>query len=477
MKVLLIEPPQYHMITTNVPSVVDEESGAYPPLGLLYVAAFMEEHSDHEVVILDTILDAMTYQTIEQKIREIKPDIVGIQAMTFTLIDATNCAKIVKKIDKNIPVVFGGPHVFIYPKETMQIPEVDYIVIGEGEETFTNLVNALAKGDDPSTVNGLGYRVNGEYKQTQLVPLMTDLDVLPFPARHLVPQRRYYSVLAKETPITTMMTSRGCPMQCIFCDRPHLGKTFRYRSPESVVNEMEVCERMGIKEIFIYDDTFTIRRDRVLEICRQYLERGLTIHWDVRAHINTITEPMLDAMKAANCTRIHYGVEAGTEEITKVLKKGIDLNRTIEVFRETKRRGITTLGYFMIGNPGETKEQAMETIEFARNLEADYIHLSVATPFPATELYRMGFKSGLYKEDYWREFAKNPTEDFKPRLWTEVMDDEQLINLMQWGYSRYYGRAGYIFKRVLELRSWGEFKRKAKAGLRILSWGAKAKAV
>lgn len=465
------------MITTNVPSVVDEESGAYPPLGLLYVAAYLEQNSRHTVEILDTILDRLTYEEIEEEIRRRKPGLVGIQAMTFTLIDAALTAQAVKRIDPSIPVIFGGPHVYIYPQETLKIPEVDYIVVGEGEVTFTQLVEALNESRDLASVPGIGYRdFSGEIKLTPLVPLNQHLDDLPMPARHLVPQDRYYSVLAKETPITTMMTSRGCPMQCIFCDRPHLGKQFRYRSPESVVAEMESCEKMGIKEIFVYDDTFTIRRDRVIEICRQKIERGLQIKWDIRAHINTMSDEVLDALAAAGCHRVHYGVESGTKEITKILKKGIDLDRTREIFTKTKRRGITTLGYFMIGNPTETREQAMETIEFARRLDADFIHLSVATPFPATELYRLGFQSGLYQHDYWREFARHPREDFKPRLWDEIMTEEELIELMKWGYKRYYMRPGYLAKRVLELRSWSEFKRKARAGIRLLSWGAGAKA-
>ncbi len=477
MKVLLIQPPDFHMITTNVPSVVDEESGAYPPLGILYIAAFVEQNTNYEVEILDTLLDRLSYEQIEEEIRKRKPDVVGIQAMTFTLIDASLTAKAVKRVDPDIPVIFGGPHVYIYPQETMQIPEVDYIVLGEGEVTFSSLLETLEENRDPSTVPGIGYRQNGEFKQTSLVPLNTNLDNLPLPARHLVPSHRYYSVLAKETPITTMMTSRGCPYQCIFCDRPHLGKSFRYRSPENVVNEMKVCEDMGIREIFIYDDTFTVRRDRVLEICRLYNEYGLNIKWDVRAHINTINDEVLDALASAGCTRIHYGVESGTREILKVIKKNIVLDRIQEVFTKTKQRGITTLGYFMIGNPSETKEQVLETIEFACRLNADYIHLSVATPFPATELYRMGFKMNIYKEDYWREFARNPSVDFKPKLWAETMTCDELVNLMQWGYRRYYMRAGYIFKRVLDVRSWPEFKRKAKAGIRLISWGAKALAV
>lgn len=476
MKVLLIQPPEFHMITTNVPSVVDEETGAYPPLGLLYVAAYLEQNSPHSVEILDTLLDRLTYEQIEEEIRRRKPDVVGVQAMTFTLIDAALTAKVVKKVDPSIPVVFGGPHVYIYPQETLQIPEVDYLVIGEGEVIFTRLVDALADGNDLSEIPGVGFRDrNGESKITPLVPFNQNLDALPMPARHLVPQDRYYSVLAKETPITTMMTSRGCPMQCIFCDRPHLGKQFRYRSPESVVAEMEACEQMGIKEIFIYDDTFTIRRDRVIEICRQKIERGLQIQWDIRAHINTINDEVLDALAAAGCRRIHYGVESGTEEITKVLKKGIDLEHTREIFKKTKLRGITTLGYFMIGNPTETRDQAIATIDYALKLDADFIHLSVSTPFPATELYRLGFETGLYKEDYWREFARNPREDFKPKLWEEIMTEDELINLMKWGYKRYYMRPAYLIKRVLELRNWNEFKRKAKAGLRLLTWGASAK--
>lgn len=477
MKVLLIQPPEFNMITTNVPSVVDEESGAYPPLGLLYIASFIEQQTSHDVEILDAILDNLDYDELEAEIRRRKPDIVGIQAMTFTVIDATLTAKVVKKIDPSIPVIFGGPHVYIYPNETLKIPQVDYIVIGEGEHTSAALVDALAEGKDPASVHGVGFKRDGKVVLTPSVPLLKSLDELPMPARHLVPQDRYYSVLAKEVPITTMMSSRGCPMQCIFCDRPHLGKEFRYRSPGNVVDEMQACQEMGIKEIFIYDDTFTIRRDRIMEICRQYRERGLSIQWDARAHINTMNDKMLDAMAESGCTRLHYGVEAGTEEITKVLKKGIDLERTKKIFRQTKERGITTLGYFMIGNPGETRDQAKQTIEFARNLDADFIHLSVATPFPATELYRLAFKVGLYDYDHWREFASNPTAEFRPKLWTEVMTQEELINLMQWGYQRFYMRGGYIMKRVLELRNWDEFVRKARAGIRLLSWGAKAKAV
>ncbi len=471
MKVLLISPPDANMITTNVPSVVDEESGLYPPLGLLYVAAYLKKNTDHEVEVLDTHVDRLTYPQIEEEIRRRKPDLVGIQTMTFTLIDVVLTARAVKNVDPEIPVVLGGPHVYIYPEETIGLPEIDYLVIGEGEETFTHLINALANGKDLALVPSIAYKRNGRVFKNALVPLHDDLNKLPFPARELIPQSRYTSVLAQRSPITTMMTSRGCPMQCIFCDRPHLGKQFRYRTAESVVDEMAVCEEMGIKEIFFYDDTFSIRKDRVLQVCDEIVNRGIKLHWDVRAHVNTIDEQVLDAMQRAGCTRIHFGVESGNQEIIKVLKKGLNLEKVKRVFKMTRDRGIATLGYFMLGNPTETREQMEETLDFARNLAADFVHISITTPFPATELYARALREGLYERDFWKEFAAEMDENFVPRVWDEKLSRDELIELLQAGYKSFYMRPGYIVRRLLSVNSWDQFKRQARAGMRLLSWG------
>ena len=459
------------MITTNVPSVVDEESGLYPPLGLLYVAADIERNSSHEVEILDTHVGRLNHKQIEKEIRRRKPDIVGIQTMTFTLIDVVLTARSVKNVDPSIIVVLGGPHTFIYPEETIRIPEVDYLVLGEGEGVFTKLIDALAKNEDLARVPSIVYQRNGEIYKNEIVPLHQDLDSLAFPARHLIPQQLYTSVLAKRSPITTMMTSRGCPMRCIFCDRPHLGKQFRWRSAENVVEEMQKCEEMGIREIFFYDDTFSIRKDRLLQVCGAIIERGIKVHWDIRAHINTIDEEVLDALQRAGCVRVHYGVESGNQEIIKVIRKGINLEKTKRVFQMTHDRGIATLAYFMLGNPTETREQMEETLEFARNLAADFVHISIATPFPATELYARALRENLYERDYWREFAADMREDFVPRVWDENLSRDELIELLQSGYKSFYMRPSYVLKRLLTVNSWDQFKRQARAGLRLLSWG------
>jgi radical SAM superfamily enzyme YgiQ (UPF0313 family) len=233
---------------------------------------------------------------------------------------------------------------------------------------------------------------------------------------------------------------------------------------------MEICVGMGIQEFLIYDDTFTVNRPRVLDICDEIVRRKLDIGWDVRAHINTISEDMLDRMKDAGCTGIHYGVESGTERLLKLLNKGLQKQRVKEVFKWTKQRGIATLAYFMIGLPTETKEDIHETFHFIRELDSDYLHLGVFTPFPATQLYNDGLASGIIKRDYWKEFAKEPTKDFVPPHWGEIFTKEELDEIVLDGYKSFYLRPRYILKTLLKLKSASELKKKAKAGFSLIRW-------
>jgi radical SAM superfamily enzyme YgiQ (UPF0313 family) len=457
------------MIQTNVPEAVDEETGAYPPLGLLYVAAFAEKNTSHSIEVLDASLEKMSATQVGEEVGRRRPDVVGIQALTFALIDVILAAKAIKRIRPETIVVLGGPHVYLYPDETMEIPEVDYLILGEGEEPFAQLLDTLESGGNLADIPGLVWRSNGGILKNPLPSLIRDLDRLPHPARHLVPSERYHSVLARKLPVTTLMSSRGCPYRCIFCDRPHLGKSFRARSAESVVEEMEICIRMGIREIFFYDDTFSINRKRVIEICDAIRKRGIRVSWDIRARVNTLDEEVLDQLAAAGCTRIHLGVESGTPEIIRILRKDIDLDQTRRVFEMASKRGITTLGYFMIGNPSETRAQIEQTIAFAKSLRADFVHFAVTSPFPGTELYRMGLESGILAQDLWREFARNPQPGFRPAVWEEVLTHDELIALLDWAYKSFYRRPGYLVRRMLKVRSWAELRRQVRAGLRILT--------
>lgn len=467
MKVLLINPPSYNEIIGNNPQIIEEERGYNPPLGLLFIAGYLEKFTNHSVEILDCQVEELTYSEIEEILGRGKYDIVGITVMTFTLLDVLKVVRIVKKTNKNTILVLGGPHVHIFPDETIHLPDVDYLVLGEGEQTFKELLDYIDDTKKLKTIKGLVFKENGKVINTGLRDFIQDLDMLPFPARHLTPYRKYSSLLARRTPVTTMMTSRGCPYKCTFCDRPQLGKKFRARSALNVVDEMEECVKMGIYEFIVYDDTFTINKQRVKEICSEIIRRKLDIGWDIRARVDSIDEGLLEKLKKAGCRGIHYGVESGTTKILKILNKRITIPEIEEAFLMTKKQGIMTLAYFMIGNPTETEEDILKTIEFTKKLDPDFIHLTIFTPFPATKIYLEGLKKGIIEKDYWRDFARNPSNKFQPPYWKENFTIQELNELLVYAYKSFYTRPNYILRRLMKVQSLGEFKRKIKAGIKV----------
>ncbi|MCX5835235.1 MAG: radical SAM protein, partial [Deltaproteobacteria bacterium] len=353
MKILLINPPSEHMIRASLPPVVEDSTGFYPPLGLLYVAAYAECVEGCEVKLLDCDAQGIRHSDLFEKITAFRPDVVGIQAMTFTLIDAVEVAHTAKKASPDAPVVMGGPHPTLYPEETISIPEVDVIVRGEGEYAFEALLRAFRSGRPIEFIPGVLTKAGscgGSYPEK--LDHIQNLDELKMPARHLLDLSRYFSSLVSPKRITTMMSSRGCPGKCVFCDRPQMGKLFRKRSAESVVKEMTYCVRdLRVKEIIFYDDTFTIDRERVIEICDRIIDDRLQVLWDIRARVDTMTPQMISKLRQAGCVRIHYGVETGSPRLQQLIRKNLSLDKVREVFTLTRKAGIETLGYFMIGLP------------------------------------------------------------------------------------------------------------------------------
>jgi len=468
MKILLINPPHLNTISSCMPKVLEEGLDFLPPLGLMYLASYLKKHSSHKVRILDCQVEQLDYKNLEKRIIQENPDIIGITTMTFTLIDVVKTAQLAKKINPEIKIILGGPHVNIYPQETINLKGIDFLVFGEGEEPLKELLDNLNQKENLFKIKGIVFKNNGQIINTGQRDLIKDLDSIPFPARDLLPYQKYFSIISSKAPITTMFTSRGCPFKCLFCDRPHLGKIFRARSAQNVVDEMEECQKMGIKEIFIYDDTFGVNRQRVLDICSEIKKRELTISWDVRTRVDTVDQEIIRAMKKANCQRIHFGVEAGTEKILKVLRKGITLEQIKKAFKIAKKEDIQTAGYFMIGSPNETKQDILETIKLIKRLDPDFIHISVTTPFPATDLYRLGLENKILPYDYWQEFAQNPNPDFIPLPWEETMTREELFKLLKQGYQSFYFRPSYLIKRLIKLSSWQELKNKTRAAFRLL---------
>ena len=452
MRIVFVNVPNVWELVGNDPVIIKDQQGLYPPLGLLSIASYLISHGYDDVHVLDAQVENWSHAELAQRVSELKPDVVGITAMTFTLIDVKLTVEEIRKRVRT-KIVIGGPHTSIYPEETLALG-ADYSVVGEGEITFLELVEEIRRGTATKQI----------YRQEKFIE---DLDALPFPARELVPISKYYSVLAEDTPTTTAFSSRGCPYLCTFCDRPALGKKFRSQSAKRVVDEMQWCEEHGIKEIFFYDDTFTILKQRNIEICKEYQKRNLSIGWDIRARVNTVDEEVLRLFKSCNGRRIHFGVESGVPRILKELNKGITREQTINTFRRCKVLGIKTLAYFMMGTPTETLDDVKESLKLAKEIEADYMQMTILSLFPGTKIYDMAIKEGMVS-DIWRQYVADPKIDFRPPMWEKIYTRKEHEEHLRWFYKKFYLRPRFIWDRLCEIRNPGQFRRYASAGLSLV---------
>lgn len=467
MKVLLAHPPVGRMIPSILPEEVESGRGANPPLGLLYLAAGLQKAGrDDEVAVLDAQAPHLDDASIRKKISSFSPDVVGITALSFTMPDVMAVCGMAK--ESGAVTVLGGPHPHIFPEETAALDGVDYVLTGEGEKSFPALLDCIREKRAPDDVPGAVWRADGETRRGPAPSFIEDLDELRFPARELTDVRAYASVLARAGPVTTMMSSRGCPYNCLFCDRPHLGRKFRARSPESVVEEIERCLRLGIREILFYDDNFAADRDRAMQIARLIISRGLKVTFDVRLRVTDLDLELAKALKQAGCDRAHLGVESGDPEILKTLRKAITVEDARAGFENARKAGMRTLAYFLVGSPGETPRSVKRSVRLAKELRPDYVHFSLLMPFPGTDLYRMGMEKGLWDGDPWLEFAREPRADFQAPVWDESLSREELVGLTLGAYRSFYRDPAYILRRLKSIRSPGEVIRHARAGLKIL---------
>jgi anaerobic magnesium-protoporphyrin IX monomethyl ester cyclase len=465
MRVLFVNPPAFNELTTQVGKEITEHSSFQPPLGLLYIATYLRTQGNFDVRVIDAQVDGLSYAQLEADFRAWKPEMVGLTAMTFTMVDVMKTATLVKQIDTECVVCLGGPHVDIYPLETIRLAEVDFVITKPGEHAFSELVKELAGARRFAQVPGLLYKdQDGEVRQNPQSTTAVTLDDLPFPDRTLVPFEKYYSIMTANRPVGTMVTAKGCPYRCVFCSER--GSKPTWRSGQSVAAEMLEAKHIGIKEMFFVDDTFYVKKQAALEIAQALIDLKVGMPWGARARVNNLDQAMLEKFKESGCQRLHIGVEAGTDRVLKTLQKNITVNQARQAFKLCKATGINTMAYFIVGNPGETLEDVQATFDLACELEPTTVQFSRMTPMPATELYEMGIRSGLFT-DYWRAFSRNPLgaidSGFRPRLWTEHFSEEQLFELADRHTRNFYFRPKYVAKSIMAVRSLHDLKRKALA--------------
>lgn len=452
-KVVLVNPP-YTVWDEAIPLPKTLENTT-PSFGLCCLAAVLRGNGYEPKIVEAGALQFTLKQTLSYIMKE-RPSVVGFRASTVSFNNAALLAREIKEYNKEIVTIIGGPHVTSHPIETIRdFPQFDAGVVGEGEETLIELLEVIndkgiEKIDDIGQIRGLVFRQKGEVRLTAKRPYITDIDVLPMPAWDLLEEfpERYQPPLMsyKVLPVAAMVTSRGCPFQCIFCDRSVFGNHYRCYSADYVIRMIEhLMERYRIKHIIFYDDLFAASKTRLRAICERIIDKGLNISWTCDARVNTITPEGLILMRKAGCWEIAYGIESGSQKILDLVAKGITVEEIERGVRWTHEAGIKVKGLFMMGHPMETRETIKETINLAKRLPFDIINISKFTPFPGTEIYREASKYGQFNNDWKKMNAM--TFVFIPHGFTEME--------LEWEYkkaiAKYYWRPQKMLSLLISL--------------------------
>jgi anaerobic magnesium-protoporphyrin IX monomethyl ester cyclase len=439
------------------------QSIVVPPLGLLYVATSLKNAGYH-VGIKDAFAEGMDWPAYEKYIQEEKPDILGIGGMTPVIDTTFRAIRIARPHVGHI--VMGGPHFSLYRQQLFdQCPEVDVGVVGEGEETALALIDALQCGASPDGLEGVVSRNRNGGDRKKAV----DIDSLPIPDRSLIPNHRYRYPLAKHRPVTTMISSRGCPYGCTFCDKSIFGSTWRARSVEHVLAELDdIVDRHGIRSLIIYDDLFTLKKERVIGICEGILRKGYKLDWKCEGRVNLVDPDVLKLMKRAGCSMIAYGVESANQAGLDYLNKGVAVDQIERAFALTAQAGIRTMAYFILGIPVETYEDELKTIALARRIKATYAQFSILSPYCGTKIYEDAVEKGWYRE----VDARNPLDkDLKrPAVISPHWDEEKMQRILKKAHREFYLRPGYMLKRALDKKSLHQWLDHVRELRHILSW-------
>jgi len=409
-KILFIHPPT----TSKHPE---------PPLGIAYLGAFLEQYG-YSVTLLDMDPLGIDNGDLARVIRDEGFRFVGVSWMTPQSRFAREILSVIKKVDKNIITMTGGPHPSALPREVVSDPNCDFVIYGEGELTCLELVMRYDElYPQFGAVSGLAWKIDGKVHVNGPRALLQDMDALPYPLWRELSKVTYMDMPVyhhKEIPVFPIITGRGCPYECVFCDEDSIWKRrVRFRSIPNVIAEIKMLqEKYGAHTFNILDDTFTLRKSRIKEFCDALREHCPGIEWRCTGKVNTVFPDMLADMAAAGCKLVAYGVESGDQNVLDAIKKKQTLSKVKEAFAMTKEAGIKTFALCMVGNLEETKESIQKTVKFLEELKPDFASCSISTPYPGSQLYPIAEKNGwiMDKELDWEKWVPTPhsVKNYKP---------------------------------------------------------------
>jgi radical SAM superfamily enzyme YgiQ (UPF0313 family) len=479
----------------------------WPQTGLAYLAA-MVEGEDHRARIIDAMAEPMTLEELEKECHDWRPDVVIANSATPTI---RNDVAVLDRLSRAGSVMWGlvGPHASALPEETLRESAASFVLVNEAEETVADLVWRLAdlmrvaESEGPHTpyvvervtaalsgIKGMVWRLPDQFAPTageripgergsrpapfssEIVvnpprPLIANLNELPLPARHLLPNHVYRMPFFADHPFATVIPCRGCPWPCAFCRAGKVwGRRVRLRSVENVLEELEILQRgFGVRHIVFMTDSLTLDRDWARRLFVGMRDLRRPVEWICNSRVDAVDAETLGLMKNAGCRLISYGVESASPEILSRSRKGISIEQSERAILLTRQAGILSMAYFVLGLPGETAESVEESIRFAQRLDPDYVNFHVATPFPGTDLYEEALEKGWLTTRNWEDYE----EEGSAVLRAGELNPEDLVRAQARAMRAFYMRPRRLAKELARLRGWSDFRAKMRAGLRTRS--------
>ena len=470
-RILLVNTPDTGSQSLRWDRKLKNKLSTEPPIGLCYIAGLLNTKFP-DVRVLDAYSMGMSIEQLMKYIRDYNPAVVGLGCSASIMLNAVkDISKAIREYDKSIIIVAGG-YLQSHKESFLQEKNVDFIIRGEAEFAFLELCDAaLNKNGDISKILGLSYLKDGKVIDTPNRPLLKNIDVLPFAARHLLEPSitsGYYKTAYqyKRKPYTMSVSSRGCPYKCTFCGIHNIWSyDYRPHSAEYVVNEIKYLqENWGIKDIKYHDDNFLVDTERVKKISDLIVSEGIDISWSCLGTIATINNnsDLIPRMKKGGCWHIGFGIETGNAQVMRDIKKPTTIEQVRSVITACAKNGIATRGLFMMGHPTDTKETIKETIAFAKSLPFYSINFAFAIPYPGTEMYEIVKNgAGSFEEDtdFMSGHSAHPV--FVPAgLTKEYMMAEQ-----RRAYREFYFRPGFILQRLSEIRNFTQFNNLTKLAI------------
>ena len=467
-KLLLINPP-WRLKEIYGKRVIAH--GIFPPHGMVSLASYLREKGiDLDLIDADPL--GYSVEDIKKIILEKRPEVVGLTVTTSTFKIAYDIAKVAKETGSK--VVFGGVHPTTVPKDVLKYDNVDYIILGEGEEAFYEFMQNLENEEKIKEIKNLAYKKrDGSVVINEKRPYIEDLDSLPLPAWDLLPINKYKPYAgqpSQKLPFISVFTSRGCPFDCLYCETKIMcGKKPRLHSAERVCEEIGILyNKFKVRNIMFFDDIFIINRERVMKVCDYILDNKLKLTWSCLGRVNYVDLELLKKMKKSGCEIISYGIESGDQDVLNFYRRNTSLDQIRKAIKLTKKAGIAIRAFFMIGSPlpkRDIRKSIKKTIDFAKELNTDSMYLSILTPFPGSEMYDLFIKENFIDKSEWLDFTMFKKSIVK----VPGLSQEELAQILNDAYREYYLRPKYIFKMLGKLRSPKQLSFYLKASIAVFS--------